>query len=62
MGGLLCARLQEVCERLRSTAADADAKQQRVASLEAQLMEALNSQSSPSDAPDEVCRFCHTVA
>jgi hypothetical protein len=39
---LFVLRLQELSERMRTLAADADARQTRVTQLEAQLLEALS--------------------
>lgn len=43
---------QEVCEKLRETAAEADGKGRRVQHLETQLLEALNSESDRESASD----------
>lgn len=52
---------QEVCKRLRKAAAEGDAKQARVARLEAQLLEALSSNGSENGTSVEVSPSFHAA-
>ena len=53
---MMLARRQEVCEKLRTVAAEADGGRRRISQLEAQLLEALNADTKTSPVDVRSCK------